>query len=162
MDNFPPGTRVSYWNAAGDTVYGTVQRAYRTPDGSTIVSLKRDGSGMLIELPALSLTKMVSRSQQPSQDVRGSDLHSGEWTVSADDSVIRMDERLLRGNHYYPAFEVESARTDTSVEFEPASDSDGNFPEESSPAISTFVIFTPGDIYTQRNRPLFEVRTGRH
>ncbi|KAJ7809350.1 hypothetical protein B0H13DRAFT_2385277 [Mycena leptocephala] len=50
MNAFPAGTRVSYWNSAGQAVYGTVQRVYRTSDGTVVVDVKED-SGKSIALP---------------------------------------------------------------------------------------------------------------
>ncbi|KAJ7349200.1 hypothetical protein DFH08DRAFT_959372 [Mycena albidolilacea] len=47
---FPAGTRVFYWNGAGATVYGTVERAARAADGTVIVDIKKD-DGQRISLP---------------------------------------------------------------------------------------------------------------
>ncbi|KAJ7657302.1 hypothetical protein DFH06DRAFT_1197925 [Mycena polygramma] len=57
MSAFPTGTRVTYWNAAGQVVYGTVQRASKTLDGTLVVEVRED-SGKLITLPATSVTKV--------------------------------------------------------------------------------------------------------
>ncbi|KAK7002190.1 hypothetical protein R3P38DRAFT_3367463 [Favolaschia claudopus] len=51
------GTRVFYWNSAGQTVYATVQSVETTKDGTVIVSLKED-TGNTILLPAKSVTKV--------------------------------------------------------------------------------------------------------
>ncbi|KAJ7603239.1 hypothetical protein DFH06DRAFT_1256624 [Mycena polygramma] len=57
MSAFPTGTRITYWNAAGQVVYGTVQRASKIPDGTLVVEVRED-SGKLITLPATSVTKV--------------------------------------------------------------------------------------------------------
>ncbi|KAJ6547062.1 hypothetical protein B0H19DRAFT_1266017 [Mycena capillaripes] len=53
---FPQGTRVFYWNGAGQTVYGTVQQVARTADGTIVVNIRTD-SGQTVALPASSVTK---------------------------------------------------------------------------------------------------------
>ncbi|KAJ7504826.1 hypothetical protein B0H11DRAFT_2221024 [Mycena galericulata] len=46
----PAGTRVFYFNGAGQTVYGTVQRTMNT-DGNSLVEVKVDTTGTMIILP---------------------------------------------------------------------------------------------------------------
>ncbi|KAJ7757857.1 hypothetical protein B0H14DRAFT_2976362 [Mycena olivaceomarginata] len=48
---FLPGTRVFYWNGAGQTVYGTVQQVAHMEDGSMVVNI-RDDNGQTVGLPA--------------------------------------------------------------------------------------------------------------
>ncbi|KAJ7875156.1 hypothetical protein B0H14DRAFT_2716656 [Mycena olivaceomarginata] len=50
MDMFPPGTRVFYWNGAGQTVYGTVEQVAHMEDGSMVVNI-RDDNGQTVGLP---------------------------------------------------------------------------------------------------------------
>ncbi|KAK7001563.1 hypothetical protein R3P38DRAFT_3049762 [Favolaschia claudopus] len=54
---FPVGTRCFYWNAAGQTVYGTVQNAIQTVQGTPIVTLRTDG-GATVHLPQRNVTKV--------------------------------------------------------------------------------------------------------
>ncbi|KAJ7724082.1 hypothetical protein DFH07DRAFT_971350 [Mycena maculata] len=58
MNNFPAGTRVFYWNGAGQAVYGVVQRIARAADGSIVVEIRLEGTGQVITLPASSVTKV--------------------------------------------------------------------------------------------------------
>ncbi|KAJ7502678.1 hypothetical protein B0H11DRAFT_2274793 [Mycena galericulata] len=48
---FPAGTRVFYFNGAGQTVYGTVQRTMMNADGNSLVEVKVDTTGAMIILP---------------------------------------------------------------------------------------------------------------
>ncbi|KAJ6526737.1 hypothetical protein B0H19DRAFT_1196897 [Mycena capillaripes] len=52
---FPPGTRVHYWNGAGQKVYGTLQQEARTADGTIVCNIRTD-SGQTVALPASSIT----------------------------------------------------------------------------------------------------------
>ncbi|KAK7015094.1 hypothetical protein R3P38DRAFT_1435537 [Favolaschia claudopus] len=54
---FPNGTRVFYWNAAGQTIYGTVQSSQRAADGTLILGIRTDG-GTTVSLPAANVTKV--------------------------------------------------------------------------------------------------------
>ncbi|KAK7460819.1 hypothetical protein VKT23_008748 [Stygiomarasmius scandens] len=57
MNNFPPGTKVWYWNSRGNTHYGTVVSSAMMPDRTLICNI-RDDSGANLQLPAASLTKV--------------------------------------------------------------------------------------------------------
>jgi len=57
MNMFPAGTRVFYWNGAGQTVYGTVQQVARAADGTVIVNIRTE-SGQNVSLPATSVNKV--------------------------------------------------------------------------------------------------------
>ncbi|KAF8169673.1 hypothetical protein K438DRAFT_2023241 [Mycena galopus ATCC 62051] len=57
MNSFTAGTRVFYWNNAGQAVYATVEAVQRKQDGTVVVSLKLD-DGQSISLPAKSVTKV--------------------------------------------------------------------------------------------------------
>ncbi|KAJ7684655.1 hypothetical protein DFH06DRAFT_14202 [Mycena polygramma] len=52
------GTRVFFWNGAGQTVYGTVQQAMRTADGTAVLNIRIDTTGQIVTLPAASVTKV--------------------------------------------------------------------------------------------------------
>ncbi|KAF7358049.1 Pleiotropic drug resistance ABC transporter protein [Mycena venus] len=54
----PAGTRVLYWDGAGQAVYGTIQQVASAPDGTLICSIKTD-SGQSITLPAASVKNLV-------------------------------------------------------------------------------------------------------
>ncbi|KAJ7502674.1 hypothetical protein B0H11DRAFT_1989605 [Mycena galericulata] len=56
-NTFPAGTRVFYWNNAGQSVYGTVQRAARGADGELVVEIKVDATGSIITIPARAVTR---------------------------------------------------------------------------------------------------------
>ncbi|KAJ7882192.1 hypothetical protein B0H14DRAFT_2703934 [Mycena olivaceomarginata] len=58
MNMFLPGTRVFYWNGAGQTVYGTVKKVAQTGDGTMVVNIcnKNDES---VDLPASSVHKVT-------------------------------------------------------------------------------------------------------
>ncbi|KAJ7734182.1 hypothetical protein DFH07DRAFT_845000 [Mycena maculata] len=58
MNNFPAGTRVAYWNGAGEMVYGTVQRSGRSRDGTMLLEIRLETSGQAITLPSASVTKV--------------------------------------------------------------------------------------------------------
>ncbi|KAJ7875897.1 hypothetical protein B0H14DRAFT_2715084 [Mycena olivaceomarginata] len=47
---FPRGTKVFYWNGAGQTVYGTVQQVEHMEDGAMVVKVC-DDNGQTIALP---------------------------------------------------------------------------------------------------------------
>ncbi|KAJ7502684.1 hypothetical protein B0H11DRAFT_1989647 [Mycena galericulata] len=55
---WPSGTRVSYWNGAGETVTGTVQRSARGADGTLVLEIRLDTTGSLITLPATSVSRL--------------------------------------------------------------------------------------------------------
>ncbi|KAJ7776082.1 hypothetical protein B0H14DRAFT_2964256 [Mycena olivaceomarginata] len=58
MNMFPPGTRVFYWNGAGQTVYGTVKQMAHTGDGTMVVNIRND-NGETVDLPASSVHKVT-------------------------------------------------------------------------------------------------------
>ncbi|KAF9001896.1 hypothetical protein BDQ17DRAFT_1426191 [Cyathus striatus] len=57
MNAFPAGTRVFYWAANGQTVYGTVQASNRSPDGTQVLVI-RDDNGATVHLPAAGVNKV--------------------------------------------------------------------------------------------------------
>ncbi|THV07936.1 hypothetical protein K435DRAFT_772275, partial [Dendrothele bispora CBS 962.96] len=50
--NFPPGTRVWYWNARAQVQYGTVTGVNVMPDRTQILTIRDDG-GTTINLPTV-------------------------------------------------------------------------------------------------------------
>ncbi|KAJ7804475.1 hypothetical protein B0H14DRAFT_2883840, partial [Mycena olivaceomarginata] len=54
------GTKVFYWNGAGQTVhvYGTVQQVEHMEDGAMVVKV-RDDNGQTVALPANSVHKVT-------------------------------------------------------------------------------------------------------
>ncbi|KAF7345420.1 hypothetical protein MVEN_01560000 [Mycena venus] len=54
---FSPGTRVFYWNASGQTVYGTVLQCAGSPTGTVIVTVKTE-NGQYVALPETSVNKI--------------------------------------------------------------------------------------------------------
>ncbi|KAF8654177.1 hypothetical protein AX16_003706 [Volvariella volvacea WC 439] len=56
MCPYKAGTRVFFWGATAQTIYGTVQSTSRLPDGTQILVIQEDG-GRVVSLPAASVTK---------------------------------------------------------------------------------------------------------
>ncbi|KAJ7504816.1 hypothetical protein B0H11DRAFT_447537 [Mycena galericulata] len=52
------GTRIFYWNIAGQMVFGTVQRMMRGADGTPVLEVKLDATGGLITLAAASVSRV--------------------------------------------------------------------------------------------------------
>ncbi|KAF9003308.1 hypothetical protein BDQ17DRAFT_1355969 [Cyathus striatus] len=57
MNNFPAGTRVFYWAADGQTVYGTVQSSNRTPNGTKFLVIRNDNE-TIVSMPAVNCNKV--------------------------------------------------------------------------------------------------------
>ncbi|TFK76590.1 hypothetical protein BDN72DRAFT_891621 [Pluteus cervinus] len=58
MNAFPAGTRVFFWGANAQIVYGVVQSTSRLPDGTQVLVIL-DQSGQTLSLPAASVTKVT-------------------------------------------------------------------------------------------------------
>ncbi|TFK42721.1 hypothetical protein BDQ12DRAFT_676698, partial [Crucibulum laeve] len=57
MNAFPAGTRVFYWAANGQIVYGTVQSSSLMSDRTQVLTIRED-SGTTVTLPAAGVTKV--------------------------------------------------------------------------------------------------------
>jgi len=58
MNAFPEGTRVFFWDAKSQIVYGIVQSTSRMSDGTQILVIKDDTS-TIVTLPAAGVTKVA-------------------------------------------------------------------------------------------------------
>ncbi|KAK7451779.1 hypothetical protein VKT23_012458 [Stygiomarasmius scandens] len=57
LHDFPPGTRVWYWNSRGSVQYGTVVNSARMPDRTLILNI-RDDNGASLQLAASSVSQV--------------------------------------------------------------------------------------------------------
>ncbi|KAJ7445706.1 hypothetical protein B0H11DRAFT_1930404 [Mycena galericulata] len=71
---FPAGTRIFYWNGAGQTVYGTVQRAARAADGTVVLEIRLDATGGIITLPFCALKVVTDAACQAARITEQSEL----------------------------------------------------------------------------------------